>query len=98
MDRTTSQPRRKSGRISAKPQAGMVEEGGSSMSTSKSERDTSSNEEQYEEQSDSTSSERQQQIVLLKEGVQKLQNASSTIKEVKNLGNKRMATRTPYQV
>ncbi len=68
------------------------------MSASKSERDTSSNEEQSEEQSNSTSSEQQQQIVLLKEGVHNLQNASSTIKEVKNLGNKRMATRTPDQV
>ncbi len=58
MDKTTSQPRRKSGRITAKPQASMAEEGGSSMSTLKSERDTSSNEEQFEEQSDSTSSER----------------------------------------
>ncbi len=94
MDKTTSQPHRKSGRIVAKPQASMAEEGGSSMSTSKNERDTSSNEEQFEEQSNSTSSKRQQQIVLLKEGVQNLQNASSTIKEVKNLGNKRMATRT----
>jgi hypothetical protein len=64
----------------------------------KSERDTSSNEEQSEVQSDSTSSKRQQQIVLLKEGVHNLQNASSTIKEVKNLGNKRMTTRTPDQV
>jgi len=72
----------------------MAEEGGSSMSTSKSERDTNSNEEQFEEQFDSTSSERQQQIVLFKEGVHNLQNASSTIKQVKNLGNKRMATRT----
>jgi hypothetical protein len=94
VDKTTSQPHRKSGRIVAKPQASMAEEGGSSMSTSKNERDTSSNEEQFEEQSNSTSSKRQQQIVLLKEGVQNLQNASSTIKEVKNLGNKRMATRT----
>ncbi len=68
------------------------------MSTLKSERDTSSNEEQFEEQSNSISFERQQQIVLLKEGVQNLQNASSTIKEVKNLGNKRMATRTLDQV
>jgi hypothetical protein len=68
----------------------MVEEGGSSMSTSKSKRDTSS----IEEQPNSTSSERQQ-IVLLKEGVHNLQNAPSTIKEVKNLGNKQMATRTP---
>jgi hypothetical protein len=76
----------------------MAEEGGLSMSASKSERDTSSNEEQFEEQSDSTSSERQQQIVLLKEGVHNLQNASSTIKEVKNLSNKQMATRTPDQV
>jgi len=76
----------------------MVEEGGSSMSASKSERDTSGNEEQSEEQSDSTSFERQQQIVLLKEGVHNLQNASSTIKEVKNLGNKRMTTRTLDQV
>jgi len=75
----------------------MAEKGGSSMSASKNERDTNSNEEQSEEQSDSTSSERQQQIVLLKEGVHNLQNASSTIKEVKNLGNKRMATRTPNQ-
>ncbi len=65
------------------------------MSTSKSERDIGSNEDQYEEQSDSTSSERQQQIVLLKQGVHNLQNASSTIKEVRNLQNKRMATRTP---
>jgi hypothetical protein len=72
--------------------------GGSSMSTSKSERDTNSNEEQSEEQSNSTSSEQQQQIVLLKEGVHNLQNASSTIKQVKNLGNKRMATRTSDQV
>ncbi len=95
VDRTTSQPHRKNGRIAAKPQASMAKEGGSSMSTSKSERDTSSNEEQYEEQSGSTSSERQQQIVLLKEGVHNLQNVSSTIKQVKNLGNKRMATRTP---
>jgi paraquat-inducible protein B len=71
---------------------------GSSMSASKSERNTNSNEEQSEEQFDSTSSERQQQIILLKEGVHNLQNASSTIKEVKNLGNKRMATRTPDQV
>jgi hypothetical protein len=76
----------------------MAEEGGSSMSASKSERDTSGNEEQSEEQSDSTSFERQQQIVLLKEGVHNLQNASSTIKEVKNLGNKRMTTRTLDQV
>jgi len=98
VDRTTSQPRTKSGRIVAKPQASMAEEGGSSMSTSKSECDTSSNEEQSEEQSDSTSSERQQQIVLFKEGVHNLQNASSTIKQVKTLGNKRMATRTPNQV
>jgi hypothetical protein len=73
----------------------MAEKGGSSMSTSKSERDIGSNEDQYEEQSDSTSSERQQQIVLLKQGVHNLQNASSTIKEVRNLQNKRMATRTP---
>jgi len=94
----TSQPRRKSGRIVAKPQASMVEEGGSLMSTSKSERDTTSNEEQSEEQSDSTSSERQQKNILLKEGVHNLQNASSTIKQMKNLGNKRMATRTPDQV
>jgi hypothetical protein len=98
VDRTTSQPHRKGGRIAAKPQASMAEEGGSSMSTLKSERDTSSNEEQFEEQSNSISFERQQQIVLLKEGVQNLQNASSTIKEVKNLGNKRMATRTLDQV
>ncbi len=97
MDRT-SQPRRKSGRIVAKPQASMVEEGGSLMSTSKSERDTTSNEEQSEEQSDSTSSEWQQKNILLKEGVHNLQNASSTIKQMKNLGNKRMATRTPDQV
>ncbi len=97
MDRT-SQPRRKSGRIVAKPQASMVEEGGSLMSTSKSERDTTSNEEQSEEQSDSTSSERQQKNILLKEGVHNLQNASSTIKQMKNLGNKRMATWTPDQV
>jgi hypothetical protein len=76
----------------------MAEEGGLSMSASKSERDTNSNEEQSEEQSDSISSERQQQIVLLKKGVHNLQNTSSTIKEVKNLGNKRMATRTPDQV
>ncbi len=68
------------------------------MSASKSERDTSSNEEQSEEQSNNTSSKQQQQIVLLKEGVHNLRNASSTIKEVKNLGNKRMATRTPDQV
>jgi len=68
------------------------------MFASKSKRDSSSNEEQFEEQSDSTSFERQQQIVLLKEGVHNLQNASSTIKEVKNLSNKRMATRTPDQV
>ncbi len=99
MDRTTSQPRRKSDRIAARPQASMAEEGGSSLSASKSERDTSSNEEQSEEQSDSTSSERQQQtVLLLKEGLHNLKNASSTIKEVKNLGNKRMATRTPDQV
>jgi hypothetical protein len=56
VDKTMSQPCRKSGRIAAKPQASMAEEGGSSMSTSKSEHDTSSNEEQSEEQSDSTSS------------------------------------------
>ncbi len=62
------------------------------MFTSKNERDISSNEEQFEKQSDSTSSEWQQQIFLLKEGVHNLQNASSTIKEMKNLGNKRMAT------
>jgi sulfur transfer complex TusBCD TusB component (DsrH family) len=68
------------------------------MSTLKSERDTSSNEEQSEEQSNSTSCERQQQIILLKEGVHNLQNASSIIKQVKNLGNKRMATRTPNRV
>ncbi len=98
VDRTISQPCRKSDRIAARPQASMAEEGGLSMSASKSERDTSSNEEQFEEQSDSTSSERQQQIVLLKEGVHNLQNASSTIKEVKNLSNKQMATRTPDQV
>jgi hypothetical protein len=76
----------------------MVEKGGSSMSASKSKHDTSNNEEQSEEQSDSTSSEWQQQIVLLKEGVHNLQNASSTIKEVKNLGNIQMATRTRDQV
>jgi hypothetical protein len=35
---------------------------------------------------------------LLKEGVHNLQNVSSTTKEVKNLGNKQMATRTPTQV
>ncbi len=35
VDRTTSQPRRKSGRIIAKPQANMAKKGGSSMSTSK---------------------------------------------------------------
>ncbi len=58
MDRTTSQPRRKSDRIVARPQASMAEEGGSSMFASKNERDTSSNEKQSEEQSDSTSSER----------------------------------------
>jgi hypothetical protein len=75
-----------------------AEEEGSSMSASKSECDTSSNEEQSEEQSDSISSERQQQTVQLKERVHNLQNASSTIKKVKNLGNKRMATRTPNQV
>jgi hypothetical protein len=33
-----------------------------------------------------------------KKGVHSLQNASSTAKEVKNIGNKRMATRTPDQV
>jgi hypothetical protein len=76
----------------------MVEEGRSSMSASKSKLDTNSNEDQFEEQSDSTNSERQQQIVLLKEGVHNLQKASSTIKEVKNLGNKQMATRTPDHV
>jgi hypothetical protein len=76
----------------------MVEEGELSMSTSKSELDTSSNEDKFEEQSHSTNLERQQQIVLLKEGVHNLQNASSTIKEVKNLGNKQMATRTPDHV
>jgi hypothetical protein len=58
VDRTMSQPRRKSGRIVVKPQASMAEEGGSSMSTLKNKHDTSSNEEQYEEQSDSSSSER----------------------------------------
>jgi hypothetical protein len=98
MDKTTSQPRRKSDRIAARPVASMAKEGGSSMSTLKSERDTNSNEEQSEEQSDSSSSERQQRIVLLKEGAHSLQNAYSTTKEVKNLGNKRMATRTPNQV
>ncbi len=98
VDRTTSQPHRKSGRIVAKPQTSMAKEGGSSMSTSKNERDTNSNEEHSEEQYDNTSFEWQQQIFLLKEGVQNLQNASSTIKEVKNLGNKRMATRTLDQV
>ncbi len=102
VDRTTSQPTsnscRKSGRIAARPQVSMAEEGGSSMFASKNGHDTSSNEEQSEEQSDSTSSERQQRIVLLKEGVHNLQNASSTIKGVKNLGNKQMATRTPDQV
>ncbi len=76
----------------------MVEEGRSSMSASKSKLDTNSNEDQFEEQSNSTNSERQQQIVLLKEGVHNLQKASSTIKEVKNLGNKQMATRTPDHV
>jgi len=45
----TSQPRRKSGRIAARPQANMAEEGGSLMSASKSGHDTSSNEEQFEE-------------------------------------------------
>ncbi len=83
-----SQPCRKSDRIVARPQVSMTEEGGSSMFASKSERDTSSNEKQSEEQSDNTSFERQQQIVLLKERVNNLQNASSTIKEMKNLGNK----------
>jgi hypothetical protein len=68
------------------------------MSASKSKLDTNSNEDQFEEQSNSTNSERQQQIVLLKEGVHNLQKASSTIKEVKNLGNKQMATRTPDHV
>ncbi len=82
----------------ARPVASMAEEGGLSMSASKSECDTSSNEEQSEEQSDSTSSERQQRNVLLKEGVHSLQKAYSTAKEVENLGNKRMATRTPDQV
>jgi hypothetical protein len=68
------------------------------MSASKNELDTSSHEEQSEEQSNSTSSERQQRNVLLKEGVHSVQNAYSTAKEVKNLGNKRMTTRTPDQV
>ncbi len=68
------------------------------MSASKNKHDTSSNEKQSEEQSDSANSKRQQQIVLLKEGVHNLQNASSTIKEMKNLGNKQMATKTPNQV
>ncbi len=45
MDRTTSQPRRKSDMITARPVASMAEEGGSSMFASKSERDTSNNEE-----------------------------------------------------
>ncbi len=98
VDRTTSQPCRKSGRIATRPQATMVEEGGLLMSASKNKHDTSSNEEQSEEQYDSASFKRQQQIVLLKEGVHNLQNASSTIKEMKNLGNKRMTTRTPNQV
>ncbi len=98
MDRTTSQPCRKSGRIATRPQPTMVKEGGSSMSASKNKHDTSSNEKQSEEQSDSANSKRQQQIVLLKEGVHNLQNASSTIKEMKNLGNKQMATKTPNQV
>jgi len=98
VNRTTSQPRRKNGRIATRSQASMVEEGGLSMFASKSERDTNSNEEQYEEQYDNTSSKRQQQIVLFKEGVHNLQNASSTIKEVRNLGNKPMATRTLEQV
>jgi hypothetical protein len=93
-----SQPHRKNGRIIARPQASMAEEGGLSMFTSKSERDTSSNEEQSEEQSDSISSKQQQQIVLLKEGVHNLQNESSTIKEMKNLSHKQMATRTLDQV
>jgi hypothetical protein len=55
VDKTTSQPHKKNGRIVAKPQASMVEKGGSSMSTSKSEHDTSTNEEQFEKQFDSTS-------------------------------------------
>jgi hypothetical protein len=59
VDRTTSQPRKKSDRIAARPQASMAEEGGLSMFASKSKRDTSNNEEQCEEQSDNTSSERQ---------------------------------------
>ncbi len=89
---------RKSDRIATRPVASMAEEGGSSMSASKSEHGTSSNEKQSEKQSNSTSSERQQRNVLLKKGVHSLQNAYSTAKEVKNLGNKRMATRTPDQV
>ncbi len=97
VDRKTSQPRRKSDRIAARPVASMAEQGGLLMSASKSERDTSSNEEQSEEQSNSTSYERQQRNVLLK-GVHSLQNVYSIAKEVKNLGNKRIATRTPDQV
>ncbi len=89
---------RKSDRIATRPVASMAEEGGSSMFASKSEHGTSSNEKQSEKQSNSTSSERQQRNVLLKKGVHSLQNAYSTAKEVKNLGNKRMATRTPDQV
>jgi hypothetical protein len=49
VDKTTSQPCRKSGRIVVKPLASMVEVGGSSMSASKSKLDTNSNEEQFEE-------------------------------------------------
>jgi hypothetical protein len=44
VDRTTSQPGRKSGRIVARPQVNMAEEGGSSMFALKIEHDTSSNE------------------------------------------------------
>ncbi len=49
VDRTMSQPHRKSDRIAARPQVSMAEEGGSSMSASKSERDTNRNEEKSEE-------------------------------------------------
>ncbi len=68
------------------------------MFVSKSECDTNSNEEQSKEQFNNTCFKRQHHIVLLNERLHNLQNVSSTVKEVKNLGNKQMAIRTPDRV
>jgi hypothetical protein len=68
VDITTLQPRKKSGRIVARPQASMAKKRGSSMPASKNKCDTNNNKKLSKEQYDNTSFEYQQQIILLKEG------------------------------